>query len=659
MTDALWQPGETATRSRLHAFGQWVSDRHDVDASEYDALWRWSIEDIGRFWGSIWEFFQISPDVPDVVLDHDEMPGAEWFPGVSLNYAESVFRKSRRDETAVVGMCEGVGEAQEMTWGELERQVGALAETLRHAGVTPGDRVVAYLPNIPQAVVAFLATAAIGAVWAACGQDYAADAAASRFRQLEPTVLITADGYRYGGRVHDRRAEVEGLRGALPSLRLTICVDNVGSENGASSGIVPWESATAGELPVRFANVPFAHPLWVVFSSGTTGEPKGLVHSHGGVVLEHTKALGLHFDVGRDDRMFWFTSPSWMMWNFQTSALLLGASIVCFDGSPTHPATNRLWDLVARAEATVFGTSPGYLRSCEKAAVEPRDHDLSRLKSVGVTGSPLAATTSVWAATHLGPRIPVFSIAGGTDVVSAFVGGAPTVPVWPGRLSVAWLGVAIASFDDAGEPVLGDTGELVVTKPMPSMPIRFWNDENHDRYRSAYFGKYDGVWKHGDWLTIQPGEGVIVHGRSDSTLNRNGIRIGSADIYSIVEQLPEVAEALVLGVEEGDGGYWMPLFIVPASGYTFDDSVAERIRQKLRVHASARHVPDTIICAPGIPHTRTGKKIEVPLKRIFQGKPAHEVVAPQSLDRPELVKWYADLASTRSAISITRRGAFI
>jgi len=495
--------------------------------------------------------------------------------------------------------------------------------------VARGDRVIGYLPNIPEAVIAFLATASIGAVWSACGQDYSPKAALDRLGQLEPTVLVTATGYTYGGKFHDKSADVAALQQGLPTLKATV----LASELTAS------EDAEPTPTPVDFD-----HPLWILFSSGTTGLPKGIMHGHGGVVLEHLKAVALQSDIGPDDVFFWFTSPSWMMWNFQVAGLLVGATIVCYDGSPSAPRPDALWDIAARVKATVLGTSPAYVLGCSKAGAVPRkEHDLSALRTVGITGSSLPPSSSLWLRDNVGEHVQVSSISGGTDVVSAFIGGVRTVPVWPGELSAPYLGCALDSWDESGQPVRNEVGELVVTKPMPSMPVGFWNDPDGKRYRSAYFETFPGVWRHGDWITITDRGSVIVHGRSDSTLNRHGIRMGSADIYQAVEQLPEVAEALIIGCEQPDGGYWMPLFVVLAEGAELTDELRERIANTIRTEVSPRHVPDEIIAAPGVPHTRTGKKLEVPIKKLFGGADPAKVVERSAVDNPDLLDWYAAL----------------
>ncbi|WP_370180602.1 acetoacetate--CoA ligase [Rhodococcus wratislaviensis] len=640
--DPQWVPTESDVRDAVVTdFARFVARRHSVRVDDYRALWRWSVADPAAFWQDVWDYFEIrSATDPGPALADDAMPGAVWFPGATLNYVDHVFRNARPGTPAILYAGEGATDIS-VGWDELRSAVAGLAATLREHGVGVGDRVVGYLPNIPEAVVAFLATASLGAVWAACGQDYSAPAALDRLGQLEPKALITADGYRFGGKEHDRLAAAAELRGGLPSLALTVVVPHL-DPDAAADGTLTWAEATARDDALESVAVPFDHPLWVVFSSGTTGLPKGIVHGHGGVLLEHVKSLALQLDIGRDDTLFWYTSPSWMMWNFQTAGLLVGATIVCYDGSPSFPTPDALWALVSRLGVTVAGTSPGYVLACDKAGVVPvREHDLSALRAVGVTGSTLPAASSLWLSENVGRRVPVVSITGGTDVVSAFVGGARSVPVWPGELSAPCLGVAVDAFDESGRSVRGEVGELVVTAPMPSMPVSFWNDPDGKRYREAYFDVFPGVWRHGDWITITDRGTVLMHGRSDSTLNRNGIRMGSADIYQVVEKLPEVAEALVVGVDLADGGYWMPLFVVLSEGAELDDALKQRIRGAIREQASPRHVPDDIIEAPGIPHTRTGKKLEVPLKRIFQGADAGRTVDRSAVDDPALLDWFA------------------
>ncbi|MGC4989177.1 acetoacetate--CoA ligase [Nocardia salmonicida] len=635
-----WVPNaHDVASARITDFAAFVTARTCEEYPDYQALWRWSVDDIAGFWQAVWDYFELGETAGEV-LGSREMPGAQWFPGTRLNYVDQVIRMAQFGRPAVIALHEDA-EPREVSWSELIEQVTVFARTLREQGVEAGDRVIGYLPNIPEAIVAFLATASIGAVWSACGQDYSAKAALDRLGQLEPTVLVTADGYRFGGKEHDKRADIAALRDGLPSLRATVVVSQLELE---VSDTLSWTDAVAdaGLGVIETVPVDFDHPLWIVFSSGTTGLPKGIVHGHGGVLLEHLKAVALQSNMGPEDTFFWYTSPSWMMWNFQVAGLLTGSTIVTYDGSPTAGGPDALWRLAAQVGATVFGTSPGYVLGCIKAGSVPRaDHDLSALRSVGITGSSLPVSSALWLNENAGEHVQVNSISGGTDVVSAFVGGVPTVPVWPGELSAPYLGVALDAFDEQGLPVRGEVGELVVTAPMPSMPVSFWRDDDGKRYHAAYFDTFPGVWRHGDWITMTEHGSIVVHGRSDSTLNRHGIRMGSADIYQVVEQFPEIAEALVIGAEQPDGGYWMPLFVLLAPGAELTEDLKTRLATAIRTEVSPRHVPDEIREAPGIPHTRTGKKLEVPIKKLFQGADPARVVERSAVDDPALLDWYA------------------
>lgn len=643
----IWSPTEQGVRdARITAFSRLVAERHRADVGSYPALWRWSVEHLEAFWAGVWDFFDVHADGDrHEVLADDTMPGARWFPDVELNYAEHALRGDG-PEPAVIAVSED-GSTTTRTRDGLRAEVGAFAAWLRDHGVGAGDRVVGYLPNGAHALVAFLACASVGAVWSVCGQDYAAPGAAARFAQLEPVVLVAADGYRWNGRVHDRRDQVEALRAALPTSRHTVTVDHVGLGHPGGTGTTTWADATSRPAEPRFERLAFDAPLWVLFSSGTTGIPKGIVHGHGGVLLDHLKLLGLHLDLGEGDRFLWYTTPNWMMWNMQVSGLLVDATVVLYDGSPTHPDPARLWTLAAEHRVAVLGVSPGYLLAAAKAGLEPgRDLDLGALRVLGCTGAPLPASSYHWVREHVGPPVQVASTTGGTDVVSGFAGSAPTTPVWPGEISAPLLGVALEAWDPDGNPVVDEVGELVITRPMPSMPIRFVDDPDGERYRETYFSVFPGAWRHGDWVTRTDRDSIIVSGRSDSTLNRHGVRLGSADIYAVVEALPEVREALVIGAELDDGGYWMPLFVVLEPGTELDDDLRGRITTAIRTQASPRHVPDDVLAVDAVPHTRTGKKLEVPVKRLLQGAPLDRVAGRDAVDDPDLLAAFARYAPT-------------
>ncbi|MGW4277324.1 acetoacetate--CoA ligase [Streptomyces seoulensis] len=646
----LWQPDpQRITDAQITAFQAWAAAHHGAPAEGgYPALHRWSVERLDTFWKAVTEWFDVRFSTPYArVLGDRSMPGAQWFPGATLNYAEHALRAAdaRPDEPALLHVDE-THEPSPVTWAELRRQVGSLAAELRALGVRPGDRVSGYLPNVPEAVVALLATAAVGGVWTSCAPDFGARSVLDRFQQIEPVVLVTVDGYRYGGKEHDRRDVVAELRRELPTLRAVVHVPLLGTP--APEGALEWSSLTSADVPPVFEQVPFEHPLWVLYSSGTTGLPKAIVQSQGGILVEHLKQLGLHCDLGPHDRFFWYTSTGWMMWNFLVSGLLTGTTIVLYDGSPGHPDTGAQWRVAERTRATLFGTSAAYVMACRKAEVHPaRDFDLSTVRCVATTGSPLPPDGFRWLHDEVGDDVWIASVSGGTDVCSCFAGAVPTLPVHIGELQAPCLGTDLQSWDPSGAPLVDEVGELVVASPMPSMPIHFWNDPDGTRYHDSYFAMYPGVWRHGDWITLTARGSVIIHGRSDSTLNRQGVRMGSADIYEAVERLPEIRESLVIGVEQPDGGYWMPLFVHLAPGAVLDDALLGRVKRTIREQLSPRHVPDEIIEVPGIPHTLTGKRIEVPVKRLLQGTPLEKAVNPGSIDDLDLLHFYEDLARKR------------
>ena len=637
--DVLWAPARDQG-SALDAFTAWLAARHGLRFDAYDELWRWSTDELEAFWGAIWEYFDVGSSAPREVLPQRVMPGAEWFPGATVNYAEEVLRRAPREGPALIAMAEDAP-TREISHDELWGQVGALAATLRNLRVEPGDRVAGFVSNIPEAIVGLLATASIGAIWTACAPDFGPRSVLDRFAQVDPVVLIAVDGYRFNGRRYDRRDVVASLQRALPSLRATICI---GAE---LPDTISWTDATATRADPEFAALPFGHPLWILFSSGTTGVPKGIVQSHGGIVVEHLKALSLGSDVRPGDRMYFFSSTSWMVWNWLVAGLLVGATPVVYDGSPVYPDGLGSWRVVEASRASVFGTGAAYLTGCEKSGARPASElDLSSLRSILSTGSPLPTSTWGWVADQFGPGVRLDSSSGGTDVCSALVSGSPWLPVYVGELSGPCLGVKVQAFDERGEPVVGEVGELVVAEPMPSMPIAFWNDPGGVRYRDAYFSRYPGIWRHGDWIEFTARGSVVVSGRSDATLNKAGVRMGSSDIYAIVDPLPGVADSLVLGLELPDGGYYMPLFVVPDGDADFE-ALRETIRAAIRRDLSPRHVPDEIVAAPAVPRTLTGKRIEVPVKQILRGTAAGEALSVGAVAEPEALEWFADFGRRR------------
>ncbi|MYX39196.1 MULTISPECIES: acetoacetate--CoA ligase [Streptomycetaceae] len=654
----LWQPGpDRVSGAQVTRFQAWAAEHHGAPAPDaadpvagYQALHAWSVREAETFWRSVVEWFDVRFSSPyETVLADASMPGATWFPGATLNYAEHALRPAgdaaRAGEPALLHLDER-HEIGATSWAGLRRQVASLAHELRALGVRPGDRVSGYLPNVPQAVVALLATAAVGGVWTSCAPDFGARSVLDRFQQVEPVVLFTVDGYRYGGKEHDRTGVVAELRAELPSLRAVVHIPLLGTP--VPEGALEWQSLVSGDPEPVYEQVPFDHPLWVLYSSGTTGLPKAIVQSQGGILLEHLKQTGLHLDLGPGDRFFWYTSTGWMMWNFLVGGLLAGSTIVLYDGSPGFPDTGAQWGVAERTGTTVFGTSAAYVIACRKAGVRPgRDHDLSAVTCVATTGSPLPPDGFRWIHDEVKEDLWIASVSGGTDVCSCFAGGVPTLPVYIGELQAPCLGTDLQAWDPYGKPVTDEVGELVVTNPMPSMPVHFWNDPDGSRYHDSYFEMFPGVWRHGDWITLTSRGTVVIHGRSDSTLNRQGVRMGSADIYEAVERLPEIRESLVIGVEEPDGGYWMPLFVQLAEGAVLDDALRDKVRRTIREQLSPRHVPDEIIPVPGIPHTLTGKRIEVPVKKLLQGTPMDKAVNPGSVDNVELLRFYEELARTR------------
>jgi acetoacetyl-CoA synthetase len=633
----LWTPSEERIeRATLTRYMRWLGEKHGLEFEGYHDLWRWSVFDIAAFWRSIVDFCGVRfAEGGEKVLGTEAMPGASWFPGSRLSYAEHVFAGKDGSALAIQHASES-RELQRLTWGELRSQTAAIAAGLRALGVVEGDRVAAYMPNIPETVASLLACASIGAVWSSAAPEFGARSVIDRFAQIEPKVLLAIDGYRYGGKEFDRSELVSRISSEIPSLERVV---RLGYLDGSG-----WEDGFLGSSEtLEFASLPFNHPLWVLYSSGTTGLPKPIVHGQGGILLEHLKKSQLHLDAQPGDRMFWFTTTGWMMWNFIVGMLLSEASIVLYDGNPGYPDMGRLWQLAADTGMTCFGTSAAFVSACIKDGVKPAEgRDLSALKAVGSTGSPLSPESFQWIYDELGPEPWLFSTSGGTDLCTAFVGGVPTLPVYLGELQARSLGAAIESWDPDGKPLLGEVGELVITRPMPSMPVFFWGDESGERYRDSYFSMYPGIWRHGDWIEITPRETAIIYGRSDSTINRGGVRMGTSEIYRAVLAVDEVVDALVVDVPR-EGNDWMPLFVVLRDDASLDETLEREIKRRVREDCSPRHVPDEIRQISEVPRTLSGKILEVPVKRILMGTPADQAASRESLANPEALDYFVEL----------------
>jgi acetoacetyl-CoA synthetase len=648
----LWTPSpERIASANITAFARWLREQRRLSFPDYESLWTWSVTDLEGFWSAIWQYFDVRASRrSERVLADARMPGTVWFPGARLNLVDQVFRHRTAARPAIVFRNEA-GERIEMGWDELHAQVCGLAASLRALGVAPGDRVVAYLPNIPATVVAFLAAASIGAVWSVCSPDMGPLAVLDRFRQIEPKVLIAADGYRYGGKAHDRRDVVAELRAALPTLAHTVGVPVLDPASPLPASI-PWAQLVAARGDGATEQVAFDHPLWVVYSSGTTGMPKAIVHGHGGVLLEMLKGMALHNDLGPEDRFHWYSSTGWIMWNCQVGALLLGTTICPYDGNPGWPDFGALWRFVADERVTFFGAGAAFYANCLKAGIEPRRSvDLAALRTLGSTGSPLAPEAYRWVYESVKPDVWLNPISGGTDLAGVFVGGLPTVPLYEGEMQCRWLGARVEAWDDAGHPLLDLVGELVCAAPMPSMPLRFWNDPGGTRYRDSYFDMYPGIWRHGDWIRLVPrpqAVGAVIYGRSDATINRHGIRMGTAELYRAVEAMPEVLDSMVVDLEYLGRESYMPLFVVLRPGVALDDALCARINGEIRRSLSARHVPNEIFAVAEIPRTLSGKKLELPIKKLLLGQPLEKVVNPDAMANPAALAWFVEFARGRA-----------
>jgi acetoacetyl-CoA synthetase len=650
MTTPLWTPtAQRIDNSRMRHYMDWLQADKGLGLDSYDALWRWSIDDLEGFWDSIWRYFDVRGHRPEQpVLAHRQMPGARWFEGATLNYAEQALRWHLEDgrRPAIIARSQTRAE-QVISWDELRAQVGAAAAAMRRMGVGPGDCVAAYLPNVPEAAVALLACASIGAVWSSCSPDMGTPSVVDRFSQIAPKLLLAVDGYRYGDKAVDRADAVEQLRRALPSVQQVVSLPYL-HPSQVLPGTVAWPQWVADPAELAIEPVDFSHPFWVVYSSGTTGMPKPLVHGQGGVVLEHLKALGLQLGLGPDDRYCWFSSTGWVMWNIGVGGLLVGSTVVVYDGNPGHPDLGELWRMAAQLQLSALGAGAAFFGNCMKGGVQPSQIEPPhRLRWIGSTGSPLSPEAHDWLAEQLGPETMIASISGGTDVATFFLGPTELLPVHSGRIPCPALGVAARAFDDHGRPVVAQVGELVITEPMPSMPLYFWGEPDGRRYHESYFDVYPGIWRHGDWIEFNAAGESVIFGRSDTTINRFGVRMGTAEIYRAVEVLPEVIDSLVVDLEYLGRESFMPLFVVLAEGARLDAGLIERINASVRQTCSPRHVPSTIIEAPQIPRTLTGKKMELPVRKLLLGAPPEKVANPDAMANPQSLQFYVDYARSR------------
>lgn len=646
----LWHPSpDFQANSHLRAFEKWLKQHKNLVFSDYHDLWQWSTEEVGPFWEAIWQYFGIQAHTPyKEVLQGDHMPGYRWFEGATLNYAEHIFRQADEKRPALIALAEGK-EIRHVSWEELRTQVRAFQQFLMDRGIGKGDRVAAYLPNIPEAIVAFLAVNALGAVWSCCSPDFGVSTVIDRFSQIEPQLLLATDGYTYNGKAFDRREALKEIIHHIRPAAGTVLLPYEGlGPRPLIPGCLLWDQVLegyGGEGSVAFTPVPFDHPIWVLYSSGTTGKPKAITHAHGGVLLEHLKYLAFHNDVHPGEHFFWFTTTGWMMWNFLQASMLMGAVPVLYDGSPANPDLELLWRYAAELPIHHFGTSAPYLTACMKAGLKPGEtFDLSALRSVGSTGAPLPAEAFDWVYDAVSADLWLCSMSGGTDVCTAFVGGCPYRPVIRGHIQCRALGCALEAYDETGHRVVDQLGEMVIEQPMPSMPVFFWNDPGMKRYTASYFDSYPGKWRHGDWIRIFGDGSLLIQGRSDATLNRKGVRIGTAEIYAVLENIPGIADSMVLNLEREDGSDLMPLFVKLKSGTALDKNLQDEILRTLKTEASPRHVPDLVVAVPDIPYTLSGKKMEVPVKKILLGMDAGKHLNPDAVRNPEAITFFMDFS---------------
>ena len=647
--DLLWEPTpEVIENANLTHYMRWLTQNRDLYFATYPELWQWSVDNVADFWHSLWDYFQIKAwQQPEAILPKRKMPGAEWFVGARLNYVENIFEKVT-DERPILYYQTENEPLTSVSWQTIAEQTNRLAQALRQMSVGRGDRIVAYLPNTPQTMVAFFATASLGAIWSSCSPDFGARSVLDRFIQIEPKVLLAVDGYHYGGKTFDRRSVVAELQAALPTLEKTILIPHLAANTEGLTDAVLWDEALASVTPtaeLQFEQVPFDHPLWVLYSSGTTGLPKPIVQGHGGILLEHYKNTVFHNDLKPTDRFFWYSSTGWMMWNYIVGSLLSGASVILYNGSPGYPDMNVLWQLAEASGMTYFGTSAAYVSACIKAGIRPKEQfDLSKIRAVGSTGSPLSLPGFAWIYENVNEQLALESLSGGTDLCTAFVGGCRIQPIYAGEIQGASLGAKVQAWNEAGEAVVNEVGELVIAEPMPSMPLYFWNDPEMVRYTESYFEMFPGVWRHGDWILFNERGGCVIYGRSDSTINRQGIRMGTSEIYTAVESFEEVLDSLIIDLELLGRESYMPLFVVLREGVALDAALQERIKQKLRGDVSPRHVPNEIFQIEQVPYTLSGKKMEVPIRKILLGMAVGKAANPGAMRNPESIQYFLNFA---------------